>query len=333
MRLFAPRACVSLLAVVLALAGCASTRGPGQTFDPTQRPQEPDAAPVPLPAIADVAQQYNQRVADLDRLRTPLTVLLNLPPDQPGASRRREQVEGNLQVFQPERVSLRLDKVGQTLLVMGAGEGRYWWIQMGDQPQAFAGELARASFAKAQRLGVPIHPLDVLELLGIVPLTGKESLAWDRGFLRVSGRSRFGSRVLFLDPASLEPRAIWLRDARGLVAVWAELSRPVPVPVDGKPFSPARIPSRITARVPDADTDIELALTKPENPGERLRTRQFEIASVLAAYGSPEVIDIDQRWQDADTPRPTLRPLPAPRLPASGVGADSEGPSSANPRP
>lgn len=294
------------------LAGCQSPRGPSAELDPN-RASTPQTELGPLPDKDMVAAVYNLRVADISRLASPFTIVLNMPGEKPG-SRRREQLEGNLQLIQPDKVSLRIDKVGQTLLVMGAGSGKYWWIEFGDTRTAYVGEIAQATYSKAERLGVPVHPLDIVELIGIVPLTGNELMAWDRGFLRLTSRARFGSRVLFLDPQTYEPRAVWLRDPRGKVAVWAELTRVGPVQVEANVRSQARMPLRVLARVPDADTDMELSFSQPRNTGDKIRTKQFDLTSVLAAYGDPARVDIDERWRDANTPpnvtTPTRVPLP-----------------------
>jgi hypothetical protein len=298
--------------------GCQQPKKPDGRLDPAQPGPKAEVAQLPpLPEKAKVAEIYNARVADIARLATPFTIVLNVPGEKPG-SRNREQLEGNLQLIQPDRVSLRIDKVGQTLLVMGAGGGKYWWIEMGDPRSAYVGDIAQATYPKAERLGVPVHPLDIVELLAITPLSGQELLAWDRGFLRVTSRARFGSRVLFLDPKTYEPRAVWLRDPRGKVALWAELARMGPVVVDGNPRSAARIPLRAFARVPDVDTDIELSLSQPKNTGDRIRTKQFELSSVLAAYGDPPLINIDERWSDANTLRGVDAPQRVPLPPTTG---------------
>ena len=114
---------------------------------------------------------------------------------------------------------------------------------------------------------------------------------------QVVAAARWGTRELLLDATTLEPAAVWLRDRAGKIAVWAETTNYKDVPVTGKGVSPARVPGRVRAVVPGAtpegDAFIELFITKPENPGLRIRERQFQFEAVLGASGASEVVDID----------------------------------------
>lgn len=288
----------SLLAGCLLLAGCATPVAPRPIFDPASKPPTNRAA---LPDTQTVIATYNRRVADLSRLRTPISAVLDIPTlDERGRvtdQRTKDQLDGNLQLIQPDRVSLRMDKVQQTVFSMGAGSGQYWFIAMGDQPVAYKGEMTQATLAKARSLGLPIHPLDLLDLMALTPLPGNAKLSWWGPYVRVVAAARWGTRELLLDAKTFEPAAVWLRDRAGTIAVWAETTNYKDVPVTGKGISPARVPGRVRAVVPGAtpegDSFIELFITKPENPGLRIREKQFQFEAVLAASGANEVIDID----------------------------------------
>ncbi|MFN5944625.1 MAG: hypothetical protein ACK5ZG_06025 [Phycisphaerae bacterium] len=287
-----------LLASCLLLTGCATPVSPKPIFDPASTPPANRAA---LPNAADVIAAYNRRVADVSRLRTPISAVLDIPTlDEQGRvtdQRTKDQLDGNLQLIQPDRVSLRMDKVQQTVFYMGSGSGAYWFIAMGNQPVAYKGEMTQATLAKARSLGLPIHPLDLLDLMAITPLPSNAKLSWWGPYVRVVAAARWGTRELLLDATTLEPAAVWLRDRTGKIAVWAETTNYKDVPVTGKGISPARVPGRVRAVVPGAtpqgDSFIELFITKPENPGLRIREKQFQFDAVLNASGASEVIDID----------------------------------------
>jgi hypothetical protein len=290
-------ACAALASTAL-LTACAAPKPPTPEFDPQVTPA---ANLEPAPDAAAVIAAYNRRVADLSRLRSPLSAVLDLPElneqGEPTGSRTKDQLDGNLQLIQPDRVSLRMDKVQQTVFFMGAGNGQYWFITMGDDPAAYKGEMSKATLAKARSLGLPIHPLDLLDLMAITPLPSNAQVAWWGERIRVTAAARWGTRELLLDPATFEPSAVWLRDRAGDIAVWAELTNYKDAPVAGKGAATARIPGRVRAQVPGVtsagDAFIELFLAKPENPGLRLREKQFDFAAVLDASGAKEVIDID----------------------------------------
>jgi hypothetical protein len=258
---------------------------------------------------------HNQRVADLGRLRTPVTLVIDSPDPAEGEPdrRRRDQLEGNLQLIQPSNVSLRVDKVSQTLFVLGSNENRYWWIEFTDPRRAFVGGMSLATPAKVARFGLALHPLDLLEMAAITPLSAGATGGWDRsrggegGVLRVRDRLAsegfaaanavaWGWRELLIDPTTLQARAVWLLSPEGRAIAWSELDRYVEVPVDGKGRSAARIASRIRAVVftEQGNTVLDMSLSQPENAGNRIRTGQFDLDRVLDTYEVAEVVDVDE---------------------------------------
>lgn len=323
-------ACVAPVAMLLAC--CSSPAPKAQGLSPgrgivTLAATQP---PADQPTIADAIGAHNQRVADLARLRTPVTLVIDAPDpsDDNPERRRRDQLEGNLQLIQPANVSLRIDKVSQTLFVLGSNQQRYWWIEFTDPRRAFVGDMSLATPAKVARFGLALHPLDLLELAAITPLSPSAQGGWDQtraneseagGLLRVRDRlisaafatqaqseansagaqnaaaSGWGWRELLIDPATLQPRAVWLLATDGRAIAWSELDQYIEVPVDGKGQSPARIASRIRAVVwtQRGEDRIEMSLSQPENVGNRIRTGQFDLDRVLDTYEVAETIDID----------------------------------------
>jgi hypothetical protein len=288
--------------VAMQLAACASPNKPTAPEASSNNREHVHVAP--LPDIDETVARYNQRVSDLSRVRTPVTLLLDVPDENAEKAakgeRTREQLEGNLQLHQPDRLSLRVDKVGQTLFVLGANESNYWWLSTGSDATAFVGATRLATPQKAKLFGLPIHPFDLLELLAISPLPANDprvTLAWKDTSLLIAAPARWGTRELLLDASTLEPQFVLLRDARGVPAVWAQLSKFIAVDVHGNAFSTARMPSRIKAEVPGVSASqnafVELIIIKPENPQDKMRTKQFELQTVLDSYGVKSRIDID----------------------------------------
>jgi len=304
--------------------------------------------PTIVASMATIIAQHNERIGDLARLRTPVTMIIDAPDprhDEP-ERRRRDQVEGNLQVIQPASVSLRVDKLSQTLFVLGSNEEHYWWIEFGDVRRAFVGRIAEASMEKAAMFGLPVHPLDLLELAAITPLSEAARGGWDptrtagqigdgsdpsagvhrvrdnlmHGSAQASNVGRAGGvRELLFDPVSGEARAVWLLSSKGRAVAWSELTRYAAVPVDGNAFSSAAIATRINVTIPTQDgrdqTRVEISLGKPENPGSRLRTKQFVLEEVLSAYSVEEIIDIDTlSTGDGSAPVTTPKLQSIPRM-------------------
>lgn len=261
----------------------------------TARPHPPQAphASGPLPRPSEIAAAYNRRVADIRSLKAPATLLLDTPDGKGG--RKRDQVEAALSVVLPGDVAMSVNKVGQVLFVMGCAGGRYWWLDLGEEPRAFAGDVALASPEKVGEFGVPVHPLDLLEVLAITPLPEPTEVGWSEDaksvVVRVPGR--WGSRKFWLAPSTWEPTRIELLDASGRVAVAAALSRYAPVRIDGKFFSPARMPTQVEVEVPQRDFLATVAIAAPADPGERMKRAVFDLATVLRTYGIDTATDID----------------------------------------
>jgi hypothetical protein len=263
----------------------------------------PIATDSPPPALANVAAVYNLRVVDLAVLRTPVTMLLDRPgmneQGQPTGEREKNQIEGSMQWHLPSKFSLRGDKVGQTLFWVGSNERQYWSIDVGsDEAFAVVGAHAQLTPRKVASLGLPAHPLDVLEALCVTPLPSDAQVKWGRaaGTLDVQSKAQLGVLVTrTLDARTLEPRRVELVTQSGQTLLRAELSRIRSVPVVGNTFSPAMIATQIDMTLPSEDTRITLLLSDPQNPGlDSLRQRPFDPQALLKAHNVQQVRDLDQ---------------------------------------
>ena len=285
------------------LAGCSGV---------PERPKRvaPDAASMPpLPAYAAVAAGYNTRIADLARLSSPVSVLIDRRRDE-GDGRTRDQLDGNLSVVPPRSTALRLDKAGVNAAYLGSNDFAYWWFDLGgSEPVALAGSHLKASRAAASEVGLPVHPLEFIELLGVLPLPADPetpdavSLAADGTGVVVVAPSRWGLRRLELDPSSFEPRAIELLDADGSTAVSAALSDFRPAYVEGRPGVSVRVPTKVRVRIPGDDTVVTLVLASPAVP-LKIKSRAFELSGLIDSYGV-------RRFVDLDAPRGAVRQPPA----------------------
>ncbi len=269
--------------MVVAGAGCAGL----------PRGEEP---PKPVRGASDVAaivEAYNTRVRDLSVLRAPVTMVINSPKE--GGGRTRDQVEGTLQFMLPSSVALRIDKVGQALAYLGSNDAQYWWFDLGDQKRAYVGAHAMASMEKARRFGLPVHPLDLVELAGVTPLPNASLLTLTRsatGEDIVDVPGRWATRRLYLDGAH-EPVRIEIVGRDGRVAVSSRLSRYQAVEVDGNVFTKARIAGQVEISISDADVKASISIVEPKNPGGKLRLKAFDLSAMLSSYNIKDVVDMD----------------------------------------
>ncbi|MCE7972927.1 MAG: hypothetical protein DYG92_01190 [Leptolyngbya sp. PLA1] len=281
------------------LSGCESPpMGPGEIPQPA-RPVE--GWNRPLPPWAEIAKTYNARLVGLDRLRAPVTVVVEAPDGHGG--RRKDQLEGNLQVILPDRVALRLDKVGQTVFQVGCDPTKYWSLDFTGEPVALVGLHSKLGPRSAARLGVPVHPFDLIDLLAITPLPasgGKGTrVEWSRGrdLMIVTLPARAGSgasRRLTLDAKSMYPTRVELLDAKGGILATGDLSRYVTVELPGVAISRTRIAERYEVVLPGEDARVTLSVYDPKNPGGSMRAQAFDFEALCTAYGVAKVYDLDR---------------------------------------
>ena len=199
------------------------------------------------------------------------------------------------------RMSLRGDKVGQTLFWVGSNEEKYWSIDVGsDEKFAVIGTHAQLTPRKVASLGLPAHPLDVLEALCVTPLAreGEQvviTAGRTVGTIDVETKGKLGVRVLrTLDAKTFEPRRVELRTPQGVLLLTAVLSRWKAVPVVGNTLSQAAIAGTIDLSLPLEDTSVTLLLSDPQNPGPSgLRSKPFEPHALLKAHDVKNVRDLD----------------------------------------
>lgn len=274
------------------VAGCSSTPKPDPV--PVQRPIERGAPP----SYASVAEAYNARVRRLEKLRTPVTLRV-LAPDAEG-NPINESAEGNLSIERPSNVALRIDKVGQTLFHLGSNDAAYWWMDLsGDEPLAFVGRHALARPATVRRFGVPVHPLDLVELLAITPLpapgTEPATVNWstDGRRLAVMTRNRWGLRRIWLDPVTLDPVGVDLLDNVAQLVAMSRLREMTAVDVRGEALTPTRVAADVEIELPVQRTTVRLRLAQPENPGDRMRPEVFNLERLGDRFGVRRVVDMD----------------------------------------
>jgi hypothetical protein len=290
-------AALALLALVAGgVAGCSGT--PRRTG-----PARSDGAPLPpLPEYSSIAASYNARIAGLARLSSPVSVVIERRRDE-GEGRTRDQLDGNLSIMPPSSTALRLDKAGVNAAYLGSNDFAYWWLDLsGSEPVALAGTHLKASRDDAADFGLPVHPLEFIELLGVLPLPAEpavdDAIRWtpDGASLVVAAPSRWGVRRFLLDPSTMEPRAIELLDDRGTLAVGAALSEFRPAFIEGRPGVSVRVPTKVELLIPGDDTRVLLVLASPKVP-LKINPRAFQLSGLIESYGVRRFVDQDARGE------------------------------------
>lgn len=279
-------AAVIALAVCLAgLGGCASPEGP--------RFARPEA----LPSYPEAARRFNVRVERLSRVWSRVNITLRTPKDTGGTS--VDRAEGHLQLEQPDRTALSINKLGETYFYLGSDADGYWWLDMsdGDRKVGLYGRHAEATPELVAELGLPVHPRELLEIFAITPLpvrgegqiTEPGVASWDEslGMLRIETASMWGRRLLWVDPVTMAPQRVELRDGRGGVRAVCEMGRYISAPVRGDGRVPPKLASQYRLQMPETGTRVTLELYGAEN--RPISARAFDFEELLEAYGIDEV--------------------------------------------
>lgn len=267
---------IALGAAVLLAGGCA---GGGQREEPTARELLGDP-----PSYAAVRAVYNTRVDGLDRLWA--RAVVSVSGSEADGSPFREQGEGHLQVVRPDRVSLTAGKLGKPLFIYGSNSEQSWWIdRSGEESVAVIGPHAGLTRDDYAALGLPVHPLELVELLGITPLPEPDRpLVWSRdgtmaGFLT---EGVLGYRLTWIDPETFDPVRISLLDARGEPLVASTLIGTQGVRIDGDATRRPRVPERVEVEVAGTDLAVRVSLNEPRN--RRIDARNFDGEALLGIY-------------------------------------------------
>lgn len=285
-------------ALVIAWAGgCQST--------PSPKTGAGAAAPAKaLPPIESVIEAQDERVRGLDSLWA--RVSLRVDGRLANAKLNKEEAEGYLQVILPTKVAVIINKLGNTYFYLGSNDELYWWFDLTGDKIAFFGRHAKATPETVDRFGIPVHPLDLIELMAITPVPlpgqpgGPEKLHWstDGTLLWYDVPARGSTKRVLVDPHTLQPVMVELMDASEKVVVRSELSKYVAFASRSVVGATPSVPSRCIIKVPRQDLTITINLNDPGNrtaAGRPINPSSFDFIQLNKLYPVAKLIDLDKR--------------------------------------
>ena len=289
-------AAVASLAIVAGGWGCASS----EKAEPGPVVTKPRGAPTP---IAEVVRAHNQRAEGLTSLWARHTIRVS--GKLANATLEKEEAEGYFQLILPRKVAITINKVGETYFYLGSNDELYWWLDLTEAKQGFFGRHAVATTTTVDRFGIPVHPLDLIELMAITPidegLLKKPDSAsitrWssDGELIWYDVAARDATKRVLVEPKSLRPAFVELLDKTGKVVVRAELANYLDIPSRSKPGARPRIPTRMTITVPRSDLTILINLNDPETRTPKPAAFDFAYLSKTAYPVNPnKLIDLDK---------------------------------------
>lgn len=285
----AASALCAVLALVMASMLSACKSGPGT------RGNDGTVTPGPAPAYAEAAARFNDVVTSYDHLWTPVALRVRYRDNESG-NMTEDLLDGHFQAIAPDRVALRIDKLSETYAYLGCDADRYWWIDV-KAGSAIVGTHVNATPAALADFDIPVHPLDLIALLGIVPVDpmGYGATRWstDGASLGILTRARFGNKLVWVDPETYEPRAVEITDENGRTTLRSTITRPERIPIDGDRESRARIATQYDVTFEGSDFALGVRLQEPQNRRERMRPAAFNMDTVLKTYRVKDIIDVD----------------------------------------
>lgn len=262
-----------------------------------------DDPPEPLPSYEDVQARAQERIGSLDRFWAVASVGLRFK-DAEGDS-RREQGEGHFQIVKPSSVALTVGKLGETYLLLGCDDDRFWWIERLDERVAYVGDQDGARDLATARVGVPVLPTDLLKLAdlnawpepdspeaGTVIEIERDDLDASKIFA-VKFDEGDRSRVVYLTRLAYEPVGVDLVTETGDIAARSQLLGFERVLNRIDPLNHQRVPSRILVDVPSAESRIELSLSRMEISNRRPRALVFDFDELIKRFRIDSVVPLE----------------------------------------
>lgn len=250
----------------------------------------PKSQRAPLPAFAQLASSYNERIERLSTVWSRAGVGINFVDEQ--GRKRYEQGDGHLQVKQPDHLALSLGKLGNLMIWIGSDGSQYWLLDR-EAARAVVGDCAALVPEQAESLGLAVSPLELIALLGITPIPAdaESEVRWSkdgRAYV-IEHPTRSGLMRYEIETGTLHARLIEiLAPGTREAAVSASLTEYRNVSVQGIGGFPPRMATLITINDPSSDSTIKLTLD-----AMRVRTIDpdvFRLPFLLDAYGPFEVI-------------------------------------------
>lgn len=296
---------VSLVAAVCGLAACSPTKTPEPGI-----PAVADAKKAP--PYSEVAARFNANTANLHQLFAPVTVRIRYS-DKDGTE-HNEQGEGRLQIVQPDHVAMSIGKVGEVFFWLGSDSQRYWWLNLSGKPRSmYVGNHENYEKSQARRIGVVVAPLDLVRLLGIVPLpeTGVTQMSADGKRIGIVTALDLGARQrTWIDPQTYLPTMIELFNAKGECELVAALSEPDGVDVKGTAVRP-RVNTRVTIAHAATNSQITLDLSDMQDGAGRMVPDAFNPGELAKQLRAEKIYDLDAPPKTPPAANTPASPSPA----------------------
>lgn len=297
---------VAGMLVAAVLGGC---EGQGWNWfeNESEKPQTESRMRLDKPVeYAAAARSFNRSIDYLDRIKARVNILLTYFDEE--GNERHEDPEGVLQIVRPNKLAVSLGKAGQVLFWFGCDPEEYWWLDLTDKTKRIAAIGRHEMFddATAQRIGMPIKPLDLIRLLGVVKMdvTARGATQWSDSGKLLGISSPIGDRGfqrVWVDPTTMVVSSIEIFDRqRNMVLVaehsgteFVEVTRDIP----GLKVGQVRMPSRV--EITHLETKAKVRVTMTGVRDDKISEKAFDLPTLLDKYPVDRTIDLDAKKRAA----------------------------------
>ncbi len=249
----------------------------------------------PLPEYSELIERYNATTKPLVRVWAAARVDL-LWLDEKG-KQKSEHGDGRFMYVAPDKVALEVTEFGNGFWAGSDGE-RYWLFSLQDQRTLFVGRLDHVDQGGNGIFPLPVNPIDLLYVLGIVPIDA-DAVPDEPAVERVAGHyliepPGLGLRML-LHPDTARPVRVDILNDNGESAVKCVLSEPIELERsdDIRGLTTPIMPSVVEVYVLNEEARMTLKLKSPTTEGRRIKPNHFNLDILKKVYKPDEVVDLD----------------------------------------
>ncbi|MCA9279372.1 MAG: hypothetical protein H6815_08725 [Phycisphaeraceae bacterium] len=267
-----------------------------------------------LPSYLKLAAIHNDRVTQLEKFRANRVIVGMWYKDADGQA-QQDHVEGSLRFKRPNDVYLYLQKAGAVdVAILGSNTDKYWWLNLLEDKQALVGEHVRFTPDRVGRFAMPVHPLDLLDLLAITQVPSYPARTHvvhrdaSRNAVVMTVPSKFGFRDILFSPGDYQPIGVAIYDMMGHEIARSVLGEPVSVDIamvleKDQP----RVASSAEITFAGSDARAKLTIYSPTTRSwDRRQDRAFDVDYLIEKYSIRDVVNLDE------TPVEAIRvPLPS----------------------
>jgi hypothetical protein len=251
-----------------------------------------------VPTYLSMAALYNKRVAHLNTFWARADLALDHVEDGKVV---RDHAEATIQFRLPREFNFIIQKVSEDYFVLGCDNDRYWWFDRKVKPATVVvGKHVSATREKIAMLGVPVLPLEIVDVLGVSPLPVTGALPQTRWsplknwvvFSMPAPNTAGGTIEYWLEPRTSDPARIRILDEKQNELIDCRTEKLGLVKVGSRLDEATRMASKVRISVPERQTVMIIEMNSMEN--RPLKTsKAFDLNTLRNAYPSDREIDLD----------------------------------------